>query len=81
MPQAIPGYHLEFHVLTASPYDVRIRLVNDDGAFDWQCHVTAAHWVSLIAAITGAVGTAGATSKLSEEIDYAGSLAANDYMP
>lgn len=81
MPKAIPGYNLEFHVMTDSPYDVRIRMVNADGAYDWQCRVTSAHWQTLIAAITGLVGTAGATSTLADVINYAGSLATNDYMP
>lgn len=65
------GKGLHFYVITTSPYTVRIRYGNVgnpiaaiDANFDWQMDVTAADWVALIAAITAAVGTAGASYTL-----------------
>jgi len=95
MSQFIPGKGLQFYVGAATPYNVRIRFggvgntVNPPGGtnaqFDWQIDVAAADWIALIAAITAAIGTAGASYNLpnatypNDAPKYAGSLASNDF--
>jgi hypothetical protein len=75
----IPGYTLQFYVQNAPPYNVRVRFVNANGAFDWQADILAADWQALIAAITAAAGTAGNTytipnSSYASLIKYAGAV-------
>jgi len=78
----IPGYSLEFYQST-NAHNVRIRLKDAQGAFDWQADVLAADWAALIAAVTGAAGADQTTyvipnSSYASTIKYAGAIAPND---
>jgi len=80
----IPGYSLVFYEQLASPYNVRIRFQDTQGAFDWQADIVSADWQALIAAVTGLVGQAGGTytipnTNYTSTIKYAGAVPPNDY--
>ena len=79
----IPGYYIEFYEQNASPYNVRVRFKDVNGAFDWQADILSADWQALIAAITGLVGAAGASytipnTSYASLIKYAGAIPPGD---